>query len=490
MNIVRRIDHFPGPRGGFQHVVRDDRQLRIACDGNPQQLRRRIGMRKTAADRPAIADLVMRHMRDGRHQQGMRMCESIVPFNVAPSHKCADVQAVSADVDLLQPRQAADIDQEFWRREPEGQHRHQALTTRDHLGFATVRGKDLDRLRERARANIFQLRKLHCVAPNSQLMRMTSHYIRILKRGNICLCANVIQLLPVQAASRTGNLKRHRHQLHAAAPRGGAIATEKAAGSSRKVLRALMAFSADAPRHSAESLAQQIGLPLSSTYRYLKILREAALVEEDSRGSFVLAPRVIGLAQAARAGTNLAAIARPHMKRLSQETGETVILVRRSGDRAICIERVESSSRIRLTFEVGTALPLHRGAAPKLLLAYLSPTECKDTLEKVIASNPDFASQLDPLLHELAIVRRQGWSESRAEITPHVYAVAVGIVESGGVVAAVSILPPSFRIPRSAQIKLRNSVQRAATDIAKSYAAVTIQLPNADSHRLWPSTSD
>src|SRR6187402_2186750 len=104
-----------------------------------------------------------------------------------------------------------------------------------------------------------------------------------------------------------------------------------AEGSSRKVLRALLAFSPERPRHTAESLADCIGLPLSSTYRYLNILKEAALIEEERRGCFVLAPRVLGLAQALRAGTGLVSIARPRLRSLSQETGETVMLLRRSG---------------------------------------------------------------------------------------------------------------------------------------------------------------
>jgi DNA-binding IclR family transcriptional regulator len=45
------------------------------------------------------------------------------------------------------------------------------------------------------------------------------------------------------------------------------------------------------------------------------------------------------------------------------------------------------------------------------------------------------------LLEELAIIRRQGWSESKAEITPHVYAVAVGIAEASGIVAALPSSP-------------------------------------------------
>ena len=244
-------------------------------------------------------------------------------------------------------------------------------------------------------------------------------------------------------------------------------------GSSRKILRALLAFSVARPRHSAESLAVQIGLPLSSTYRYLAILREVELIEEDGRGSFVLAPRVIGLAQAARAGTDIASVARPHMKRLSQETGESAILVRRSGDRAVCIERVESSSQIRLTFEVGTAQPLLRGAAPKLLLAHLPAAERDAILDEAVARDPRFGPQRKALLNELTVIRAHGWSESHAEITPHVYAVADRIMDANGVIAALSIVAPAFRTPRAAQIRLRGYLEAATRDINRAYAAVT-----------------
>jgi DNA-binding IclR family transcriptional regulator len=246
-----------------------------------------------------------------------------------------------------------------------------------------------------------------------------------------------------------------------------------AEGSSRKILRALLAFSSDRPRHSAESLAEHIGLPLSSTYRYIGILREADLIDEDGRGSFVLGPRVIGLAQAARAGADLASIARPLMKRMAHDTGETVILLRRSGDRAVCIERAESSSRIRLTFEVGTALPLHRGAGPKLLLAHLPPSESEVMLDEVVARDPSFGPQRRTLVRELATIREQGWSDSRGEITSHVYAVAVGISDPTGVIAAISFVAPAFRTPKASQLLLREQIQRFAFDISKAYGAVS-----------------
>ena len=139
----------------------------------------------------------------------------------------------------------------------------------------------------------------------------------------------------------------------------------------------------------------------------------------------------------------------------------------------MCIERVESSSQIRLTFEVGTALPLHRGAGPKLLLAHLPPAECETVLDEAAARDPSLAPQREMLQRELAVIRQQGWAESRAEITPHVYAASVGVCDANGVVAAISFVAPAFRMPKAGQIKLRECLQQAAVDINRAYAAVT-----------------
>lgn len=244
-----------------------------------------------------------------------------------------------------------------------------------------------------------------------------------------------------------------------------------AEGSSRKVLRALLAFSVDTPRHTAESLAASIGLPLSSTYRYLNILKEAALIDEESRGCFVLAPRVLGLAQAARAGTGLVSIARPRLRSLSQQIGATVMLVRRSGDRAVCLERFDATSRFRMTFEVGVALPLHRGAAPKMLLAHLPAAQIEATLDDAVAHDPAFAPHRTALRDELVAIRQQGWAESCAEITPHVVSGAAGIIDDGSVVAAVSFVAPIVRTPKEAQTRLMQHLLQAAADITKACSA-------------------
>ena len=63
------------------------------------------------------------------------------------------------------------------------------------------------------------------------------------------------------------------------------------------------------------------------------------------------------------------------MLALSEETGETIILGKRAGDRVIYIEVVESSQTLRYAAVAGQFKPLHGTASGKALLAGMAPTE-------------------------------------------------------------------------------------------------------------------
>lgn len=264
-----------------------------------------------------------------------------------------------------------------------------------------------------------------------------------------------------------------RARAKAGAKASGAAQGESG-GSAQKVLRVLMSFSQDAPRHTAEDLARATDLPLSSTYRYLTILREAGLIEEDGRGAFTVSPLVIGLARAAQAASSLVETARPHMETLSAKSHETVILVRRSGDQAVCIQRVESSQRIRMSFDVGTALPLHAGASPKVLLAGLEAGEREAILAEFEARYPELRDRLAALRGELGAIASEGWAQSTAEITSDVYAVAAPVHAGRETVAALSIVAPAFRVSAEERGRLRELVIGAARDLSRAFSRTAL----------------
>src|ERR1700719_2624095 len=125
----------------------------------------------------------------------------------------------------------------------------------------------------------------------------------------------------------------------------------------RRVLALMLTFSADDNTLTARQLAERTGIALPSVYRYITLLRETGLLAGDERGSYRLSARLIGLARAAEAAESIIDVADPVMHHLAERTGETVILVRLIGRSAVCVHRVQSAQRLRISFEAGRAPP-------------------------------------------------------------------------------------------------------------------------------------
>lgn len=238
--------------------------------------------------------------------------------------------------------------------------------------------------------------------------------------------------------------------------------------SAEKVLRILLLFSPEHTRHTAESIARGMGLPLSSTYRYLATLRKVGLIEDGGDDTLRISPIVIGLARAAYGALDLVEIAQPFMERLSYDSGETALLFRRSADRAVCIGIFESRAPVRFAFDVGAALSLDQGAAPKLLLANAPLDEQARIIAKAVR---DSAASIDAdaLREELTRIRGQGWAETSGEITSDVYAVAAVVTSRRKVIATVSVAGLAYRLVGESRNALRESVLDTAHRLSKAY---------------------
>ena len=147
-------------------IVRDARRaghgdLGIAGDGDARHFRRGIGMRDAAANRAAVADLVMRDVRDRRLQQRMRGREPRIVLDVAPAHHGAEPHAVGGNLDLVQLGQLAQVDEQRRRSDTERQHRHQALPAGDGTCLPIMGGKQRDGFGQRGGTGIFERRQFH-----------------------------------------------------------------------------------------------------------------------------------------------------------------------------------------------------------------------------------------------------------------------------------------------------------------------------------------
>jgi DNA-binding IclR family transcriptional regulator len=221
------------------------------------------------------------------------------------------------------------------------------------------------------------------------------------------------------------------------------------------VLKAVQLVEALAGRDgdvSLGDLARATGQPVASTYRMIMTLEHAGWMVRGDEGGYRLSLRLAQVASGALSGVGLRAKARPVMARLTAHTGETSYLALRDGDRVTCLERVESSTLVRvMTWDVGKTLPLNRGAASLALLAHLTGQEASLAAARLgggPAGPGEPAARDGGLATRLARIREDGYSVSIEEVTPGVASVGAAIFDaSAQVTAAVSVggLAPSIR---------------------------------------------
>jgi len=221
----------------------------------------------------------------------------------------------------------------------------------------------------------------------------------------------------------------------------------------------MLAFSADKNTLTARDLAAATGIALPSVYRYITLLRETGLLAGDERGSYRLSARLIGLARAAEAAESIIDIADPIMRELADDTGETVILVRLIGRSAVCVHRVQSAQRLRISFEPGQPLPLEHGASARLLLSGLPPEQRREYLAPLAERDPEAAAQLEA---KVCRAGRQGFAVSEEELEAGVWAVSAPILQGKRMIAVITVPSPLVRAPEPLQMKLLSQVRAAA----------------------------
>lgn len=234
--------------------------------------------------------------------------------------------------------------------------------------------------------------------------------------------------------------------------------------SARRVLNVLLLFGGDKPSLSVEEIAEQVDVSVPSAYRFLSLLRELELVEENGNGTYSLTPRVFALASSAERAFEIGAALRPVLHDLSRRTGEAALVMRRIGDHATCAEMVETEHAVRLSFAPGQIMSLHRGAGPKTLLSSMSDVWADRYLQR---SGLDDAERAR-LLAELGKIKEQGWAVSSAEVDEGVWAASAPIVVGGRTVAALSVAGPRYRIGPDREAEILEHVVACARGVSES----------------------
>ncbi len=232
----------------------------------------------------------------------------------------------------------------------------------------------------------------------------------------------------------------------------------------------LCAFERPPHEFGPSELARQLGMTKNHVFRVLKTFEACGFVRrvEDR---YMVGVRAFEVGQLAIKHLDVVRVARPLIRSLHEQTGETVHLAVLDATtlEAICVDRIESHHAVRLSAEVGRRFPLHAGACPKVLLAFL-PQAQRDAI--LVRGLPAFTGRTvtDPieLRSELAHIRKSGYAIADEDLDVGAAAVAAPIRDwSGQVVAAISVAGPITRVREGLNTALRAAVVFSAEQISK-----------------------
>lgn len=217
-------------------------------------------------------------------------------------------------------------------------------------------------------------------------------------------------------------------------------------------------------------IARRLEIPKSSVHSILATLEAERLVERsgDSR-KFHLGVRLIEFGNSAQAELDIVKVASAPLKRLNEESDETVHLTLLDNDEVLYVDCIESKKRLRTYSVIGVRAPLYCTSVGKAMLAFQPEGEIDRILKVVPLERKTSQTITDPeaLRRELSVIRKRGYAVDNMEHEEHLRCVGAPIFGPGGnAFASLSVSGPEQRNTEERIPELARLVVNAASEVS------------------------
>ena len=237
-----------------------------------------------------------------------------------------------------------------------------------------------------------------------------------------------------------------------------------------RAIRLLKLFTAEAPELQLAQISSMSALNKTTTHRLLQALHSEELLDRNpGTGAYRLGPGMMALGVQALSSNDLRLRARPLLKRLAEETGETATLEIPIDDTMLILDEVTSKHFLGASGNVGTRWPIHATSTGKVLIAFeqRGPERLGSELRSL---TPSTITQFDRLEKELGDIRRRGFAEVVDELEVGLSGVAAVVRGGmGEVLGALSICGPSQRMSENRRAQLGMTLCTVATCLQPRY---------------------
>lgn len=232
----------------------------------------------------------------------------------------------------------------------------------------------------------------------------------------------------------------------------------------------LMNALADCPQGlSLSEVAHRVQLPTSTAHRLLTTLQNERYVRFDSeRSAWLIGVQAFQVGSTFVRSRDMVTMARPYMRRLMEESGETVNLAISDRMEIVYVAQVECHKMMRAIAGPGGRAKMHCSGVGKALLAYTCEHELNDLIEHRGLSRETAKTFAEPaaLRADLARIRERGYAIDDEENAIGLRCVASVIFdEHAEPMAGLSISGPMARMTDARLPVLGAAIRQIAAEI-------------------------
>lgn len=221
---------------------------------------------------------------------------------------------------------------------------------------------------------------------------------------------------------------------------------------------------------SPTDLTRQLNINRNRTFRILKTLNQCGFVDYDPKTEmYRLGLKFLTISQNIRERLNIHREAEEILKSLAEVTGDCTYLLISSGSSAIVVDRYTGDNMLQMSAPIGTVLPYHVGAAPKILLAFMPDEQQKKTLSemKLPSFTTNTITDRRTFQELLETIRSKGYSTDEQDYELGAFAFGAPVYDhEGNVVAGMSITTPTTRCSPERRTELIHQVMVAAQKLS------------------------
>lgn len=223
--------------------------------------------------------------------------------------------------------------------------------------------------------------------------------------------------------------------------------------------------------------AARSGLAISTTHRLLNTLHQKNFVHfNQDEGIWTIGPQSFIVGNAFLHTRDLSQIARPIMRELMENTGETINLAVEDQGEAIYMAQIESFMTMRAITKPGGRAPMHASGVGKSLLANMSEEAVNRILMRHGMPKLTEKTLVEPekLKRQLTDIRKKGYAVDDEENAVGLRCIAAVICdETGQAVGAISLSGPAVRVRKDMTADLGEAVKKAARCITAGLGGCT-----------------